>query len=179
MLFSRFITLRLALIVCIFLYTIGMAEETDGKSQPALEIPQFKILQYGRYADGPSHSPEERNKRFIENIRFIETTEIIPLKKPGKFGIIFSATTTNSTESLTVTIVINHPPMIDPVTGDTLRQNRHLGNVVSGQPNFHAWNFAKAPAMVPGSYIFRVYYKGEEVLQKGFLVQAVSETDKN
>lgn len=152
--------------------SLALSQESPEKKESTPKKPKFEIIQHGTFATGGATVKRSGLPPVFvtENSQLISTTDTVELKLNHSFGIKYLATDTAGDGQLTVVHTISHPPMVNPKTKESSVQFRRSGQLQPTNMNVFLWTFGEPFEMVPGSYVFRVYHKGEKVLEKAFLV---------
>lgn len=159
------------LIAFCFLSKTALPQEAPIKPTVEAKKPKFEIVSYGIFAGGGSRIKTIKQPGTqLEYSSLITETNTIPLKLNIRFGIEYMVTGLDTSDTTTVTHVINHPPMFNPKTEETSVQFRAFGDVKKIDTNGSFWVFDEPFELVHGTYTFKVFHKGEQVLEKTFLV---------
>ena len=135
----------------------------------------IKILDYG--IAGASDTSREDNKDVIsgyitsgKNITIKETTERIPATMGINFGFHYLVMSAED-KNIVLDVKVLHPPLTNPNTQETKVsdewQERAHCLMFKG---FEGWTFDNDWELVPGEWIVQIYYKGEKLVEKSFVI---------
>lgn len=152
----------LAMLVCAFCATSTVfAVEQPGDSQSAAAV---TIVEHGLY----SATLDEQSGQASAVKHEATTTSIA--REPGTvFGFRYRADNTDADEPLLLEVRLEHPPLIDPESGETLTSYSMQRQV---QPGVEYVQLQQLPDNAPaGDYRFSLRHQGNELASQAFSIQ--------
>jgi hypothetical protein len=136
----------------------------------------FEIFEYGLYSGSDGNSVYDslaptQQKLMGGDVCLLEQTNVIKASLGDKFGISF-VVKGNDGESVPLTFIYRFPEMEDPKTHRKIMEYRtNVRTKQSVDISRMLWDFTEEWELVPGVWIFEVYYKDKIALQKEFVVE--------
>ena len=124
-----------------------------------------------------SYSDRTAGADVVTGVRFTEFTSEIPAVLKTNFGFNYSINTTPRGQKLWVKQVIRFPePGLHHPGGKVYRESVERKQVEIGKSTLHGYGFDEAWEIVPGEWVFEVWYQKARLIRKTFIVTASGET---
>ncbi len=110
-------------------------------------------------------------KDSVRGVRFLEYTTEIPGVLGTNFGFQFVINSTPRGKPVRVTSVIKFPePGIQRPGGKLYTESRDTHQVIMGQKSLHGYGFDEEWEIVPGTWVFELWYQSARLIKKTFTV---------
>jgi hypothetical protein len=100
----------------------------------------------------------------IENTTFTEKTETIPAKLKTSFGIKYIVNGEPQNQEVKLLVRLIHPP----IKGKTKSEAEVKAKI--GVERFDVYSFDEEYELVPGEWIFQIFYKKQLLVEKSFKI---------
>lgn len=145
----------------------------------AAEITSYGVLNADytkRKATGYTDRATEAHYVDEDSVRFVEFTDKIPGELGIQFGYQYVINTAPKGGRMLVTEVITFPEGgLQRPRGRLYTESRDTYEITIGEPTVFGYAFDYEWEIVPGEWVFEVYYKNAPIVRKRFFVE-VSET---
>ena len=153
--------------IVVFMFCLGCA--TSG------EVTEAKILKYGIYTATDVKRVKAKDTlsgkwRISTDAEFIDTTTQIPAILGTRFGCRFVIKGSPEGKKINIRVKTIHPRMKNPRTGKVSTVSEYNRKATIGIPGRVGFGFHYEWELVPGKYIFEVYYRDRQLLEKAFTV---------
>lgn len=132
--------------------------EDKGDTESMVRV---RILDHGLFAASLGAASGE-----LEAARLLKTTDVVPPVPGTFFGISYQADAPEGTASVRLEIRVEHPPLTDPESGNTLDFYTMERSVEPGKTYVQLQRLPQAAA--PGIYRFVLLFRGAELASQRF-----------
>ncbi len=168
---------RIALLLVILssVVVIGCATTQTVPTGPG-ELTSIEIFEYGLYKKNKRmHSGKpHRETHYIKykSSKFVNTTDKVPAKLNTMFGVKFYVNRTPKRGEVSYTVKWIHPPLQNPEVGKTITSQTYKGTARAGKDDWSSsiYKFDNDWELVPGEWIFQVFFEGRLMAKKTFTV---------
>lgn len=107
----------------------------------------------------------------VEKYRFDNFTSEIPMEIGKMFGIEYQINTKPKGRPIQITTIIRFPdPGLSDPKGHNYLESKDTNFVEIGRPQLHGYGFDEDWELVPGKWVFEVWYKKAKLISKTFTV---------
>ncbi len=160
------------LILLLWLSVPTYAADTD------LQIQAAQIVGYGIFktASQTNYRGFTRNAVAADSVRGVQFTDFtneIPGVLGTNFGFEYVLNTSPRGKKMRVRSIIKFPePGLKTPRGKVYKESVETKEVVIGPRNLHGYGFDEEWEIVPGEWVFEVWYKNARIIRKTFTVVA-------
>lgn len=160
--------------IVIFLFSLIL-------TTPAIsEVFEVEILDYGIYEFQTTQIVEDKNAiggtmSLAEEVNLISTTKAIPAMINTNFGFRYKINGIPPGSDIRITRVTIYPPtgLTDPKSGKTYyNYNKSFVRRIGEKEYYVGFGFDKEWELVPGTWIFQLWYEGTKLAEEKFMVHA-------
>lgn len=137
----------------------------------AAEIVGYGIFDTSSTASGRGFTSSSIAQDNVKGVRFIEYTTDIPAELGLNFGIQYVINSSPRGDLIKVTSVIKFPQGgLQRPRGRLYAESRDTHEVAIGRKTLHGYGFDEEWEMVPGTWIFELWYRDARLIKKTFNV---------
>ena len=137
----------------------------------AAEIVGFGIFDASSTVAQHGFTPSTMAKDDVRGIRFVEYTTDIPAELGVNFGFQYIINSSPKGKPIRVTTVIKFPEGGLQRPGARLyTESRDTHDVIIGRKALHGYGFDEEWEMVPGTWVFELWYKDARLIKKTFTI---------
>ena len=137
----------------------------------AAEIVGFGIFDASTTVNRHGYTPSTMAKDDVRGIRFLEYTTDIPAELGVNFGFQYVINSSPKGKPIRVTSVIKFPEGgVKRPGGRLYTESRDSHNVIMGKKALHGYGFDEEWEMVPGNWVFELWYRDARLIKKTFTV---------
>jgi hypothetical protein len=137
----------------------------------AAEIVGYGIFDTSSSVSERGFSSSSLAKDNVRGVRFLEYTTDIPGKLGTNFGFQFIVNSTPIGKAIRVTTVIKFPEQgMQQPKGRHYAESRDTHEVILGQKSLHGYGFDEEWEIVPGTWVFELWYRDARLIKKTFTV---------
>jgi hypothetical protein len=139
----------------------------------AAEIVGFGIFDASTTVARHGYTPSTMAKDDVRGIRFLEYTTDIPAELGVNFGFQYVINSSPKGRPIRVTSVIKFPEGgVKRPGGRLYKESRDTHDVIIGKKALHGYGFDEEWEMVPGAWIFELWYREARLIKKTFTIYA-------
>ncbi|TVM19345.1 hypothetical protein DPQ33_03015 [Oceanidesulfovibrio indonesiensis] len=142
-------------------------------AQPPSEL-NAKMLEAGTFESVWSDEEQEVGPCAPPSLRLDKRTDEVHASLLSRFGFTYMLSGGPAREHV-LEIVIRHPAMENPATGQTLAEQSLEITACPGTPAFAGWSFTSGWELVPGTWTVEVRQRDRKLLEKDFEVVIAGE----
>jgi hypothetical protein len=143
----------------------------------AAEIVGFGIFDASTSVSRHGPTPSTMAKDDVRGIRFMEYTTDIPAELGVNFGFQYIINSSPRGRPIRVTTVIKFPEGGLQRPGARLyTESRDIHDVIIGNKSLHGYGFDEEWEMVPGIWVFELWYKNARLIKKTFTIYSPDES---
>lgn len=107
----------------------------------------------------------------VTGVRFVDFTKEIPAVLGTNFGFKYAVNTTPRGQNMRVKSVIRFPaPGLKAPGGKVYTESVEYKDIKIGKPDLHGFGFDEPWEIVPGDWVFEVWYRDTRMIRKTFTV---------
>ncbi len=149
-------------------------------AQGEVKVTGAKVTEFGIYkAQLVSSTTNGAGVKFqrIDEFTLLKNTTRIPARLGIRFGFRYEIFGTPSNAPVTLTMIAKHPPLKNPLTGTTESATTYQVKTSIGK-TYTANSLDDESDLVPGLWIFELWYQGKMLCDQSFMVvRDVNEKD--
>lgn len=135
----------------------------------AAEIVGFGIFDASTTVTQHGFTPSQMGKDDVRGISFLEYTTDIPAELGVNFGFQYIINSSPRGKPIRVTTVIKLPEGgLQRPGGRLYTESRDTHDVIIGKKALHGYGFDEEWEMVPGEWVFELWYKEARLIKKTF-----------
>jgi hypothetical protein len=143
----------------------------------AAEIVGFGIFDASTTVAQHGFTPSTMAKDDVRGIRFVEYTTDIPAELGVNFGFQYIINSSPKGKPIRVTTVIKLPEGgLQRPGGRLYTESRDTHDVIIGKKALHGYGFDEEWEMVPGIWVFELWYKDARLIKKTFTIYSLDES---
>jgi hypothetical protein len=161
----------------IVLFSLSFGVFATDLAVRAAEIVGFGIFDASTTVPRHGHTPSTMAKDDVRGIRFMEYTTDIPAELGVNFGFQYVINSSPKGKPIRVTTVIKFPEGGLQRPGARLyTESRDTHDVIMGNKLLHGYGFDEEWEIVPGKWVFELWYKDARLIKKTFTVYSPDES---
>jgi hypothetical protein len=162
--------------IVVFLWLSSGVFATD-LAVRAAEIVGFGIFDAATTVTQHGSTPSKLRKDDVRDIRFLEYTTDIPAELGVNFGFQYIINLSPQGKPIRVTTVIKLPEGgLQHPDGKLYTESRETHDVIIGKKVLHGYGFDEEWEMVPGTWVFELWYKDARLIKKTFTIYSPDES---
>ena len=148
----------------------NLSQATDLRVRAA-EIVGYGIFDTSSTTSGRGFTASSIAEDHVKGVRFIEYTTDIPAKLGVNFGIQYVINSRPRGKPIRVTSVVKFPEAgLQRPRGRLYKESRDTHEVIIGRKALHGYGFDEEWELVPGTWIFELWYRDARLIKKTFNV---------
>jgi len=137
----------------------------------AAEIVGYGIFDTSSSTSGSGFTKSSIAKDNVKGVRFVEYTTDIPAKPGLNFGIQYVINSRPQGKPIRVTSVVKFPEGgLQRPKGRLYTESRDTHEVLIGRKALHGYGFDEEWELIPGTWIFELWYRDVRLIKKTFNV---------
>jgi len=158
----------IAFVFLFFLSTISQATDLVVR---AADVVGYGIFETSSITRGENFTSSSIAKDNVKGVRFVEYTNNIPAHIGLNFGFQYVINSQPQGKKILVTSVIKFPEAgLQRPKGRLYKESRDTHEVTIGHKSLHGYGFDEDWEMVPGTWVFELWYKDARLIKKTFNV---------
>lgn len=175
-------TLLLALIA--LLAIAGLAAPAYAKAKapakqaeaPQPKVTAAKVLEFGVYTstvEKRENSPTIADgiKDRAKDFKLVRKSTLVDASLGIGIGMKYVLRGTPKGAAVNIDVVVRHPRMVNPDTGEAMTESSASFERVIGTPEYAVWSFDTPEGLVPGEYVIELALEGKVLASKVFRVK--------
>lgn len=156
-------------LLCLLLPLNALATDTLINAAETLAFGVF--TSYGKDSTTLSATDDAPPVDSVKSYRFREFTNRIPMQIGTEFGIEYQINTRPKGRPINISTVIIFPePGLIRPGGKTYKKSTETKRTSIGKGHLHGYGFDEDWELVPGEWIFEVWYKNARLVKKSFTI---------
>ncbi|MDQ7836512.1 MAG: DUF3859 domain-containing protein [Humidesulfovibrio sp.] len=173
---KRTLLLALAALLAI----AGLAAPAYAKAKqaaaPQPKVTAVKVLEFGVYTstvEKRENSPTIADgiKDRAKDFKLVRKSTLVDASLGIGIGMKYVLRGTPKGAAVNIDVVVRHPRMVNPDTGEAMTESSASFERVIGTPEYAVWSFDTPEGLVPGEYVIELALEGKVLASKVFRVK--------